>query len=154
MYWSSSVYKQNQSATVLNKYVGGFSVRGQQVTEGSLLDYGITFWPEATVYPSMMDLFLTNMQLFFNLGTGVVWITCDVFISCLGSHSDGTHSLQRIHWWASDVILHFSKSVLMNKLIYIWMTWGWIHFHFCMNYSFSNCAGKYYKVTIMWIQCN
>ncbi len=23
---------------------------------------------------------------------------CDVFISCFDSHSDGTHSLQRIHW--------------------------------------------------------
>ncbi len=23
---------------------------------------------------------------------------CDVLISCLDSHSDGTHSLQRIHW--------------------------------------------------------
>ncbi len=23
---------------------------------------------------------------------------CDVFINCLDSHSDGTHSLQRIHW--------------------------------------------------------
>ncbi len=23
---------------------------------------------------------------------------CDVFITCLGSHSDGTHSLQRIHF--------------------------------------------------------
>ncbi len=23
---------------------------------------------------------------------------CDVFISCLDSHSDGTHSLQIIHW--------------------------------------------------------
>ncbi len=40
---------------------------------------------------------------------------CDVFISCLDSHSDGTHSLQRIHWWASDVMLYFSKSVLMKK---------------------------------------
>ncbi len=39
----------------------------------------------------------------------------DVFISCLDSHSDGTHSLQRIHLWASDVMLHFSKPVLMNK---------------------------------------
>ncbi len=27
---------------------------------------------------------------------------CVVFFSCLDSHSDGTHSLQRIHWWASD----------------------------------------------------
>ncbi len=25
---------------------------------------------------------------------------CYLFISCLESHSDGTHSLQRIHWWA------------------------------------------------------
>ncbi len=40
---------------------------------------------------------------------------CNVFISCLDSHSDGTHSLQRINWWASDVMLHFSKSVLMKK---------------------------------------
>ncbi len=43
---------------------------------------------------------------------------CDVFISCLDSHSDGTHSLQRTHWWASDVMLNFTKSV-MKKLIYI-----------------------------------
>ncbi len=40
---------------------------------------------------------------------------CDVFISCLDFHSDGTHSLQRIHWWESDVMLTFSKSVLMEK---------------------------------------
>ncbi len=31
---------------------------------------------------------------------------CDVFISCLNSHSDGTHSQQGIHWWASDVMQH------------------------------------------------
>ncbi len=37
-------------------------------------------------------------------------VDCDVFISCLDSHSDGTHSLQKIHWWASDVMLHFSRS--------------------------------------------
>ncbi len=35
---------------------------------------------------------------------------CDVFISCLDSHSDGTHSLQSIHWRTSDAMLHFSKS--------------------------------------------
>ncbi len=32
---------------------------------------------------------------------------CDVFISCLDSHSDGTHSLQRIHWCTSDVMLNY-----------------------------------------------
>ncbi len=35
---------------------------------------------------------------------------CDVCISCLDSHSDGTHSLQSIHCWASDGMIHFSKS--------------------------------------------
>ncbi len=40
---------------------------------------------------------------------------CDVFISCLDSHSDGTHSLQSIHWWTSDVMPNFSKSVSMKK---------------------------------------
>ncbi len=35
---------------------------------------------------------------------------CDVFISFLDSHTDGTHSLQSIRFWASDVMLHFSKS--------------------------------------------
>ncbi len=29
----------------------------------------------------------------------------DVFISCLDSHSDGTHSLQRIHWWCNAKFL-------------------------------------------------
>ncbi len=32
-----------------------------------------------------------------------LWIIVMFFISCLDSHSDGTHSLQRNHWWASDV---------------------------------------------------
>ncbi len=31
-----------------------------------------------------------------------------VFIICLDSDSDGTHSLQRIHWRASTVRLNFS----------------------------------------------
>ncbi len=41
---------------------------------------------------------------------GLVVDYCDVFISCLDSHSDGTHSLQSIHWWASDAMTHFYKS--------------------------------------------
>ncbi len=47
---------------------------------------------------------------------------CDVFISCLDSHSDGTHSLLRIHWWASAGMLHFSKSVPMKGQI---INLGW-----------------------------
>ncbi len=46
----------------------------------------------------MMDLFLTNMKLFTKQDIDW-WIRVDycVFISCLDSHSDGTHSLQSIH---------------------------------------------------------
>ncbi len=41
----------------------------------------------------------------------------DVFIRCLNSHSDGTHSLQRIHWRTTDVMLHFSKSESVNSCV-------------------------------------
>ncbi len=69
----------------------------------------------------MMDLFITNMKSQdVKRWTGLVWIIVMFYISCLDSHSDGTHSLQSIHESASDVMLHFSKSVLMrNKLIHI-----------------------------------
>ncbi len=40
------------------------------------------------------------------------WI---IVITCLDSRSDGTHSLQRIHWWVSDVMQNFSKYVQMKK---------------------------------------
>ncbi len=45
----------------------------------------------------------------------------DVFISCLDSHSDGT---TLIHWWASDVMLNFSKSVLMEKQTHLYFGWS------------------------------
>ncbi len=54
---------------------------------------------------------------------GLLLNYCDVFISCLDSHSDGTHSLQRIHWWASDVMLHFSKSGPMKKQTHLHLGW-------------------------------
>ncbi len=84
----------------------------------------------------MLDLFLTNTvntQLLTSLDInwwlewcGLLWC----FISGLTSHSDGTHSLQRIHCRASDVVLHFSKSVPMKKqtTFTTLKTWGWLHF--------------------------
>ncbi len=51
----------------------------------------------------MMYLFIANMQLVDY---------CDVFISCLDSHSDGTHSLQSIYWWASDETIYLFWPVL------------------------------------------
>ncbi len=69
---------------------------------------------------------------------------CHVFISCLDSHSDGTHSLQSIHWWAFDVMLQFSKSVPMNKLTF-WVNCsfnmpGWVqgvYFHYSKLFFFN-----------------
>ncbi len=49
------------------------------------------------------------------------WIIV-MFLSA-DAHSDGTHSLQRIHWWARDVMLHFSKSVLMKKQPHLPLGW-------------------------------
>ncbi len=76
----------------------------------------------AMLYVLIMDMFLANMQLLIsqdmNWWTGVVCITCGLlwcFISCLDSHSDGTHSLQRIHWWASYVMLNFNKTFPVKK---------------------------------------
>ncbi len=50
---------------------------------------------------------------------------CYVFISCLDSHSDGTHSPHRIHCWDSDEMLHFSKSDEETNSSTSWMVWGW-----------------------------
>ncbi len=59
---------------------------------------------------------------------------CDGFISCLDSYFDGTHSLQRIHWWASDATflqICFNKKTNSSTSC---MTWGWVNFHCWVNY--------------------
>ncbi len=64
-----------------------------------------------------LDGFVSYKQQFFisqdiNWWTGVDY--CDV-LSAVWTHSDGTHSLQRIHWWARDTMLNFSKLFLIKK---------------------------------------
>ncbi len=62
--------------------------------------------------------FLLHKILVDGLETrGLLVEYCDVSISCLDSHSDGTHSLQRIHWWLSNIMLNLLW--WRNKLIYI-----------------------------------
>ncbi len=63
-------------------------------------------------YTQHTHIYYVNKNFYFGCE---MWITCDVFISSLDSHSDGTHSLQMIHWWASDVMLKFSKPISMKK---------------------------------------
>ncbi len=87
-----------------------------------------------------------------------MWTTCGLlwcFYQLFGdrslilrdSHSDGTHSLQRIIWWASDAK---SPNVFRwkNKLIYILgglrMSKFSANFHFWVNYSL-NSANLWFK---------
>ncbi len=80
------------------------------------------------------------------LETGSLWITyitCDVFIICLDSHSDGTHSLQRIYWRASDTRL-ISQNLFQwtNKLILddlrVSTFSANFYFHFWVKYPFKS----------------
>ncbi len=76
----------------------------------------------------------------------VLWIIVIFFISRLDSHSDGTHSLQRIHWWASDIMLHFFKSVQMKKQTPLHFGWPegkfWVNINLWMNDSFKPVVFK------------
>ncbi len=94
----------------------------------------------------MMDLF--SFCLLQMLTDGLEWCGllvdyCDVFISCLDSHSDGTHSLQSIHCWDTDAETHFSKSDEETNSSWSWIDWGWAQmqqmFIFWVNYAF-NCV--------------
>ncbi len=62
----------------------------------------------------------------------------DVFISCLYSHSDGTHSLQRIHWCSNNVKLNFSKSVPVKKQTHLHLGWPEDEYIFS-NLKKKNC---------------
>ncbi len=55
-------------------------------------------------------------------------------------HSDGTHSQQRIHWWASDLMLNFSKSAQMKKQTHLFLEW-------------PESEYIYHKLFIFWVDC-
>ncbi len=53
--------------------------------------------------------------------------------------ADGTHSLQRIQWWASDAMLHFSKSdEETNSSLMAW-EWGYFQHIWVNSFSFKAC---------------
>ncbi len=60
---------------------------------------------------------------------GLLLEYCDVFISCLESHSDGTHSLQRIHWWASDELIGL-KVIKFS----FWVIYSFNTLHICYEW--------------------
>ncbi len=92
-----------------------------------------------------LDGFITNMQLFKPLSEGLEFCGLlveyfNVFLICFNTHSDHSHSLQRINWRASDVMLHFFKYVQMKKQTHLWWPEGKqisAHFYFCVNNSFK-----------------
>ncbi len=93
-----------------------FDVKGNQAmdffTGGSIImDYGIK-WKHL----NYIFVPCKNTTLLPKMSVDVLksWIIL-VFISCLDCHSNGTHSLQRIHCWASNAMLNYSKSFVMKK---------------------------------------
>ncbi len=135
---SSNVYKP--AKTVLNKYVGVFWCERQQeidfFTGGSIImDCGFkklkTFW---WICFLQTQAFLASQDV--NKWCG---LHCDVFISCLDSHSNGTHSLQRIHWSAMecDNSPNLVKKKLSSVLYGLRVRTFLAHFHFCVNYFFK-----------------
>ncbi len=88
--------------------------RGWTFSGGSVIMDYVLFWPEITLnlkhlnggFASKMQLFTSqDINLTFFTSFGLLVDYCDVFINCLYSQSDGTYSLQMIHWGASDVML-------------------------------------------------
>ncbi len=97
-----------------------------------------------------LHMMLTDVLEWFGLFVDY----CDYFISCIDSHSDGTHSLQRIHWWASDGMLHLSKYILMKKQTHLHLGWPEVHFqqiHFSVNHSFKCPKKGSYKLYFLFI---
>ncbi len=93
----------------------------------------------------MMDLFLPNMQRFTS--QDVNWLLvdyCDVFISCLDSHSDWhpfTADDPLVSKWWNATFLQICSDEETNKLIYILDDLRASKFpaniHFWINYSFK-----------------
>ncbi len=78
------------------------------------LDYREVFWVKnkCLKIKNLNVFVLTNMQIFTSLDidwyTVVVCINCDVYFSCLNSHSDSTH-------YTSDAMIHLEK-INSNKV--------------------------------------
>ncbi len=73
-----------------------------------------------------------------------MWITCGLlwcFYQLFDSHSDGTHSLQRIHWFSSrSKLIYILDNLRVSKYV--------ANFHFWVNYSFK------WKQIYMNMQCH
>ncbi len=135
MHRSSTVYKQKQS----NKSIGGCWC--ERTTGTFSLDEALLWIMDLWILAKSDSLKSKRLLRWICLlhcivkvvhkllidgldSCGLLVDYCYVFISCFFySHSDGTHSLQRIHWWTNEAILSFSKSVLMKKQTHLHFGW-------------------------------
>ncbi len=75
-----------------------------------------------------------------NLWTGVVWITCGLlwcFYQLFGLSFWRHHSLQSIHWWDTDAMLHFSKSDEETYAPVSCMAWEWVRFQLIFIFGWT-----------------
>ncbi len=75
------------------------------------------FWSKAMSFCKKISIDLIDRPK----SCGLLVHYCDVFIRCLNSHSDGTHSLQRTHWWASGAQWSISPNLFRWRKKYL----GW-----------------------------
>lgn len=77
--------------------------------ESNIIIRGFVFYPEAKVKNVLIDLFLNYIKF-----TGIVWIIrgllCFYHLCFIICHSDD-----------------WSVLMIKNKLIHIWMAWGWVN---------------------------
>ncbi len=128
MHRSRTIYEKK---TVLNKYDGEVLMKEDKrgwtfLLEEALLWIIYILARNNNLNVKLVDGFVSHKLSFSfhkTLTDGLefmdyMWILW-CFYQCLGSHSDDTHSLQRIHWWASDVMLHlfFSNKSHFNATL-------------------------------------
>ncbi len=106
-----------------------FDVREKQEMDFSsggsiIIDYGLVFWPETTLVFKCLDGFVSYKHSLKSCG--LLMDYC-VFISCLDSHSDGTHSLQTVSQWYNVTFLQICPDEETNSST-SWMAWGWVHY--------------------------
>ncbi len=110
-----------QAKPVLNKYVGGQKEMDIFI-KGNIMDSYFGQKQQFKIKMTWWICFLQTCSILLHkslidrhelMGSHVDYLLY-VFFSCLDSHSDGTHSQQRIHWWAS-IIAKFLQIILTKK---------------------------------------
>ncbi len=134
-----------------------------------IMDYGLVFELKTSYCWICFSFCLLQMITDGLECCGLLWCFYQTLIltapihcrASIDSHSDGTHSLQSIHWlsfwrhpftaehpltliltapihWCSDTdaMQHFSKSDEETNSSLSWMDWGWVHFW--INCSFKS----------------